>query len=260
MASTTRSTRLGRAHTPLLLALAWKNVRLRYKSSMLGFVWTLLNPLLFLMIFLLVFRHAFPQVPNYAVFALSGLIFWTFFSTATGHIMGALVENAGVLKSLAVPPLAFPLAQLLAGVFNLLLSFLPLAFIMMWFGWRPQPVTLLVLPVTAFFTVFVFGIGLMLCSLNVFFRDINLLWSALLPALFYLTPIAYPADLVPEHLRWIATLNPLYHFIGMERSVLVNATAPDLLEWLTATYIAAFSLLVGLFAHASLRRGYVANY
>ena len=87
MASTTRSTRLGRAHTPLLLALAWKNVRLRYKSSMLGFVWTLLNPLIFLGIFLLIFSNAFPQVPNYAVFALTGLVFWSFFATVSGQAM-----------------------------------------------------------------------------------------------------------------------------------------------------------------------------
>lgn len=254
------SKELRRQHAPLLLTLAWKNVRLRYKSSLLGFVWSLLNPLLFLLIFLLVFRHAFPQVPNYAVFALTGLIFWTFFSTVTGHIMGALVENAGVLKSLAVPTLAFPLAQLLAGVFNLLLSFVPLAIIMMWFGWRPEPANLLVLPVTAIFTVFVFGVGLTLCALNVFFRDINLLWGALLPALFYLTPIAYPEDLVPAHLHWIAALNPLYHFIALERAVLVDGRMPALMDWLTAVYMAALALLLGAWTHNSLRRGYVANY
>lgn len=250
----------GRPGIALLFALAWKNVRLRYKSSLLGFAWTLLNPVLFLLIFLLVFRHAFPSVPNYPVFALSGLIFWTFFSTVSAHVLGALVENAGVLKSLAVPPLAFPLAQLFAGVFNLLLSFIPLALIMAWFGWRPQAVNLLVLPVTALFTVFVFGIGLTLCALHVYFRDIGLLWGALLPAFFYLTPIAYPPELVPEHLRWVAALNPLYHFIGLVREVLVSGNVPGLSAWITASWIAALALVLGLFTHTSLRRGYIANY
>jgi ABC-type polysaccharide/polyol phosphate export permease len=254
------TTHLGRIHAPLLITLAWKNVRLRYKSSALGFAWSLLNPLLFLAIFLLVFRHAFPQVPNYPVFALSGLVFWAFFSTSTGHVLGALVENAGVLKSMAVPPLAFPLAQILAGLFNLLLSFIPFAFILAAFGWRPQFVHLLVLPITALLGVFAFGLGLALCALNVYFRDIGLLWSALLPALFYLTPIAYPPDLVPDGLRWVAALNPLYHFIGLVRSVIVEGNAPNAAAWITSLWIALFALIIGLLTHRLLRRGYIANY
>jgi ABC-type polysaccharide/polyol phosphate export permease len=254
------ATRLGRIHAPLLATLAWKNVRLRYKSSALGFAWSLLNPLLFLAIFLLVFRHAFPQVPNYPVFALSGLVFWAFFSTSTGHVLGALVENAGVLKSMAVPPLAFPLAQILAGMFNLLLSFIPFAFILAAFGWRPAPVHLLVLPITALMAIFSFGLGLALCALNVYFRDIGLLWSALLPALFYLTPIAYPPDLVPAELRWLAALNPLYHFIGLVRSVIVDGSIPEAATWITSVWMALFALMLGLLIHRLLRRGYIANY
>lgn len=253
-------TRLGRGHGPLLLTLAWKNVVLRYKSSLFGFVWSLLNPLLFLGIFLFIFRHAFPQVPNYPVFALTGLIFWAFFSTGSTHVLGAMVENAGVLKSLAVPPLAFPLAQLLAGLFNLLLSFVPFAFILAWFGWRPEPVHLLILPVTALLAAFLFGVGLGLCALNVYFRDIGLLWNALLPALFYLTPIAYPPDLVPARLQWVAALNPLYHFIGSVRSVLVEGTPPTATEWMVLMWMAALAMLSGLFVHHALRRGYIANY
>lgn len=254
------ATRLRPAHTPLLLALAWKNVRLRYKSSLLGFVWTLLNPLLFLGIFLLIFSQAFPQVPNYPVFALTGLVFWTFFSTVSGHILGALVENANVLKSLAVPPLAFPLGQLLAGLFNLALSFVPLAFILAWFGWRPAPVHLLILPATVLFTLFIFGIGLALCALNVYFRDIGLLWSALLPAFFYLTPIAYPPELVPDRLRWISELNPLYHFIGLVRAIIVDGAPPTAGTWITALLIAGVAFSIGMTLHHLLRRGYIANY
>ena len=260
MESVLPATRLRRAHAPLLLALAWKNVRLRYKSSLLGFAWTLLNPLLFLGIFLLIFSQAFPQVPNYAVFALTGLVFWTFFSTVSGHMLGALVENANVLKSLAVPPLAFPLGQLLAGLFNLALSFIPLAFILAWFGWRPAPSHLLILPATALFTVFIFGIGLGLCALNVYFRDIGLLWSALLPAFFYLTPIAYPPDLVPDRLRWIAELNPLYHFIALVRAIIVEGVVPTGEAWITTLLIAAVALSIGMTLHSLLRRGYIANY
>jgi ABC-2 type transport system permease protein len=252
--------RLHRGHIPLLRALAWKNVRLRYKGSMLGFVWTLLHPLLFLGIFLLIFQHAFTQVPNYPVFALTGLIFWTFFATSSGHMLGALTENASLLKSLAIPPIAFPIAQLLAGLFNLLFSLLPFACVLFWFGWRPNPVHLLIVPITLLFAIFLFGVGLSLCALNVYFRDIGHLWTALLPALFYLTPIAYPAELVPEKMRWVAGLNPLYHFIDLVRTVLVNGAWPAADAWVSSTIIALISILSGITLHSALQRGYIANY
>jgi ABC-type polysaccharide/polyol phosphate export permease len=249
-----------RRHLPMLWSVAWKNIRLRYKSSLLGFFWTLFNPLLFLLIFLFIFSTAFPQVANYPVFALTGLIFWSFFATTSGHILGSLVENAPVLRSMAVPPLVFPVSQLMAGLFNLLASLLPFAAILWYFGWRPVPATLLVFPVVALFAAFLFGVSLALCALNVFFRDIGLLWSALLPALFYLTPVAYPPDLVPERLHWVAQLNPLYHFTGLAREVLYAGRMPGLDQWVTALGLALIALLAGLSIFNLLRRGFIANY
>lgn len=251
---------LRRRHLPMLVAVAWKNVRLRYKSSFLGFLWTLFNPLLFLLIFLFIFSRAFPQVANYPVFALTGLILWSFFATTSGHIMGSLVENAPVLRSIAVPPLVFPLSQLLAGVFNLLLSLLPFAAILWWFGWRPSMVTLLVLPAVGLFAVFVYGVSLALCALNVLLRDIGLLWSALLPAIFYLTPVAYPPDLVPDDLRWVAAMNPLYHFTALAREVLYLGRLPDAGQWITTAGIALIALLGGTAVFNLLRRSFIANY
>jgi ABC-type polysaccharide/polyol phosphate export permease len=193
------------------------------------------------------------------VFALSGLIFWAFFATSSAHILGSLVENAAVLKSFRVPPLAFPLAQLMAGLINLLLSFVPFALVLASFGWRPAWVHLLVFPITALFAAFLFGIALALCALNVYFRDVGLLWGALLPAFFYFTPIAYPPDLVPADLRWVAAMNPLYHFIGLVRAVIVDGAVPPPAAWATGVALAAAALGVGLWTHERLRRGYVAN-
>lgn len=245
-------------HLPMLRALAWKNVRLRYKSSFFGFAWSLLNPLLFLLIFLLIFREAFPTVPNYPVFALAGLIFWTCFATMSGHMAQALVDNAGVLRTLPVPPLVFPFAQALASAMNLMFSLVPLLLLLLWFGWRPAPVHLLALPIIVLFLVFVTGIGTVLCATNIYFRDVGLLWSALLPALFYLTPIAYPPELIPADTRWVFGLNPIYHYIGCLRAVLVDGVIPGMWSWLLAFILAAGSLLFGLFVHSRMRAGYVA--
>ena len=251
--------RIRQGHWPLLLELAWRNVRLRYKGSLLGFVWGLLHPLLFLLIFLLVFRQAFPQVPNYPVFALSGLIFWSYFSTTSMHILNALVENAALLRSFRVPSMAFPLAQAMAGLMNLLLALVPFAFILAAFGWRPDWVHMWVLPIVLLLALFLFGLGLALGALNVYFRDMGLLWGALLPALFYVTPIAYPPELVPADLRWVAALNPLYHFIGLVRGVIVDGVVPALGAWALVVLVTLASFVVGLLVHRSLREGYVAN-
>ncbi|MBK9276303.1 MAG: ABC transporter permease [Flavobacteriales bacterium] len=245
---------------PLVLQVAWKNVRLRYKSSLLGFVWTFLNPVIYLAIFLFIFSRAFEQVANYPVFALTGLILWTFFATTSAHVLGALVENAHVLRSLAVPPLVFPLAQLFAGLINLLFSLVPFALLLAAFGWRPQPVHLLALPTLVLFAVFVFGLSLALCTLNVYFRDIGLLWNALLPALFYITPIAYPPDLVPADLRWIAGLDPLYWYIGLFRTIVVDGLSPDAGTLVLVTALSTASLALGMVVYGSLRRGLIANY
>lgn len=249
-----------REHLPMLATVAWKNVRLRYKSSMLGFLWTLFNPLLFLLIFLFIFSRAFDQVENYPVFALTGLVFWSFFATTSAHVLGSLVENAPVLRSMAVPPLVFPLSQLLAGLFNLLLSLVPFAVILWWFGWRPSGATVLVLPALLLFAGFVLGVSLALCALNVLFRDIGLLWSALLPALFYLTPVAYPPDLVPADLRWVAAMNPLYHYTALVREVLYAGRVPDAGQWVTTVGLTLLALLGGLAVFNLLRRGFIANY
>lgn len=244
----------------MVRAVAWRNVRLRYKSSFFGFLWTLLNPLLFLLIFLLIFSEAFPQVENYPVFALSGLIFWSFFATTSAHVMGALVENAAVLRSLAVPPLVFPLAQLLAGLFNLFMSFIPFAVILHLFGRVPHMTDLLVLPIVLCFGAFILGISLALSALNVYFRDIGLLWNALLPAFFYITPIAYPADLIPERMRWIAEANPLYHYIAAFREVLYYGRIPNVEQWVVISGLALLASLMGWVVYRALRPGFIANY
>ncbi|MCB9170650.1 MAG: ABC transporter permease [Flavobacteriales bacterium] len=244
----------------MVMEVAWKNVRLRYKSSLLGFLWTLLNPVLYLLIFLFIFSRAFAEVENYPVFALTGLILWTFFATTSAHVMGSLVENAHVLRSLAVPPLVFPLAQSLAGLFNLVLSFIPFAFILFAFGWRPHPVIILIVPVTLLFAGFVLGVSMALAALNVFFRDIGLLWNALLPAMFYITPIAYPPGLIPQDLRWIIELDPLHHYIRMFRTVVYEGRWPEGDAWVTTAGLTALALILGAAVFRRLRPGFIANY
>lgn len=253
--------RSGMAHyLELVFVVAWKNVKLRYKNSFFGFLWSLFNPLLFLAIFTFIFSQAFPDIENYPLFALTGLIFWAFFSTTSNHILGSVVENAAVLRSVYVPPIVFPFSQLIAGLINLLISFVPFGVIMYFLGFEPNWVNLLVVPCTLLFALFTFGFSVCICAFNVYFRDMGMLWTSLQPALFYFTPIAYSYTLVPESMRWIIKFNPLYHFIELFRSVLYHNELPTQPQVLVCSALTLCSLFVGWLVFTKLKRGFIANY
>lgn len=244
----------------LLFNLAWKNVKLRYKSSFLGFFWSLLNPLLFLLIFSFIFSKAFPDIVNYSVFALTGLIFWSFFATSSGHVLGSLVESATILRSLAVKPILFPVSQIIAGLINLFLSFIPFVFILYYLGWEANWVNIMVIPIALLLAMFTFGIAVGLSALNVYFRDTGMLWGALLPAFFYFTPIAYPPALIPKEMSWVIELNPLYHYILAFRTVLYDAVQITGDQLSTMLALSFGSLLLGMIIFKRLEKGFISNY
>ena len=247
-------------YTELVFVVAWKNVKLRYKNSFFGFLWSLLNPLLFLAIFTFIFSQAFPDIENYPLFALTALIFWAFFSTTSNHILGSVVENASVLRSVYVPPIVFPLSQLIAGLINLLISFIPFGVIMYFLGFDAKWVNLLVIPCTILFALFTFGFSVSICAFNVYFRDMGMLWNSLQPALFYFTPIAYSSTLVPENMRWVMKFNPLYHFVELFRTVLYHGAVPSERQILITGLLTVFMLITGWIVFSKLKRGFIANY
>ena len=211
----------------LAYTLAARNVKLKYKNSTLGFLWSLLTPLLYLMIFTLIFSQAFPSIENYPLFALTGLVFWGFFANSSNQVVQSVVASSGILKSVNVPTIIFPVSNLLAELFNLILSFIPFAVLMYFFGFRPSLETIFIIPFLIMFSMFTLGFSLIICTFNVYYRDIGILWGTLLPALFYFTPIAYSSQLVPEKYVWILKFNPLFHFVNMVRDILYYNTWPE---------------------------------
>lgn len=244
----------------LVWALAWKNIRIKYKNSLLGFFWSLLNPLIFLLIFSFIFGQAFQGVENYKLFALSGLVAWSLFPVATNQVIGSLLENAGVLKSLQIPSLVFPGAAMVSSLINFLLTLIPFSVLMLTFGWVPGVETLALLPVLLLFVLFITGFSLFLCALNIYYRDVGLLWNTFTPAIFYFTPIAYPVQLVPEHIRWVMKLNPVYHFVESFRQVIYAGVFPPAREWLYMFILAAGAWLLGVWVYRKLEKGFISNY
>ncbi len=245
------------SYQQIIFSLTTRNIKVRYKNSVLGFAWSLLNPLVFLGIFVFIFSKAFPAIENYPLYAVTGLIFWTFFSTASNQIVVSILESAEILKSFSIPPIVFPLAALMSALVNLLFSFIPFTALMFFFGFELKWVTLMIIPVILLLAIFTFGLSLLLCSLNVYFRDVSMFWGTINPAILYFTPIAYASTLVPEHLRWLLKLNPLFHYFEIIRDVLYFGRFPSLFYLGTSTMFAVFMLTFGVFTYNKLKRGFI---
>jgi ABC-2 type transport system permease protein len=244
----------------LVTAVAVKNMKMKYKNSALGFVWSLLHPLAYLIIFTIVFSNAFPDIERYSLFALIGLMFWTYFNNTINQMMLSIINNASVLKTIAIPKLLFPFSALAAELFTFLLSFIPFFGLMIFFGLNFSSELLLLIPAVIIFSVFSFGAGLFLCTLNVFFRDIGLLWNTLSPAIFYFTPIAYSSKMIPEKYHLIITLNPLYHYIEFMRIILYQNAVPGIQMWLITISLALCAALIGLLVYHKLKKNFVSFY
>lgn len=244
----------------MVWTLAWKNIRVKYKNSILGLLWSLVNPLLFLLIFSYVFGHAFPDIENYTLFALTGLVIWSLFPVSTSQSAQSLLEGGPILKSLAVPPIVFPLSSLLSSIFQFLFTLIPFSFIMLSFGYEPSIHIWATIPVMFFFFLFIAGLSLLLCSVHVFFRDVGLLWNTLMPAVFYFTPIAYPTTLIPEHIRWAIQLNPVFHFIAPFRQLIYEQQWPNMQSWWLLSATGLLWFIIGLLVFKALQKHFISHY
>ncbi len=223
------------------------NLTARYKRSVLGVAWTLLNPLLTMAVMTFAFSALFRrQVDHYPVYVLSGLILWQFFALTTTHSMNQLASGNSLLRRIYVPALAFPVAAVVTGLINAMISIIPLAAIMVLLG-HPFSVALVTLPVTLGITaVFILGVSLVLSTVAVFFTDVTEMYGAVLRLWFYLTPVMYPEDILPRSFQRFLALNPVYHLLSSWRAPIYSGTVPSLSNILVGGAWATVALVVGL--------------
>ncbi|WP_345078854.1 ABC transporter permease [Nemorincola caseinilytica] len=239
-----------------IYALSKRNVILRYKNSFAGFLWGFFKPLLYLLIFTVIFKQR-SGIDNYVLYATSGLIFWFFFSNSTSQSVSSIIGSAGLLKALNIPSYFFPLSEVLGELFNLLLTLIVFLIIMHWGGLVYDLRLLLIVPCVAMFAIFVYGLNLLLCSMNVFFRDIGIIWGTIQPALFFLTPIAIPETDIPTEYRTIIVNNPIYFFIRLGRGIFYNPEPPSSQLWISCAIIALSMFLVGQFVFNRLKNQFI---
>jgi ABC-type polysaccharide/polyol phosphate export permease len=233
----------------LVLTLVARELKVRYRRSLIGFVWTMLQPLLMMLVFYMVFSKLFRfNLPNYPVYALAGILFWNFFSQSIVASMNSLRGNASLLQKLPVPKAVFPIATVISGVVNLLVALVPTLLIVIFLEHRLSA-ALLFLPVSILLAaLFTLGAGLLLSPLAVFFSDVVELIGVLLTVLMYLTPIFYPMAILPDRVRWVVRFNPLRSILEVFRDPIHYGKIPPLEHLAVSGAIAALALALGAFA------------
>lgn len=226
----------------------------RYQNTALGFLWSLLSPLLLASVLYFFFRHLFGQDENFALNLLVGLMAWRFFATGTTLSLGAIVGKPSLVTKVHIPRQILVLSNVLANLISSLLEFivlLPIIFILL----GHLPVTVLLFPVIHFLYFWpIYGAGLLLASLFVYFRDLNQIWEVLVNVLFFCTPIFYPISIVPGYLMPYYILNPITQFIIMYREVMVAGEIPSLTSVIGVIIVGIAAYFMGNFAFNKLQR------
>jgi ABC-type polysaccharide/polyol phosphate export permease len=231
----------------LIFQLVKRDVLTRYKRSVLGVAWTMLNPLGMMVVLTLAFSKIFRfDVPNYASFILSGLLVWNFFSQTTTAAISALVWGGGLFKRIYIPRATFAISSMGTGLVNLVMALVPLLLIMLVTG-TPIRWTIFFLPVPLLILLlFSLGVGLILSTVAVYFPDVAEMYQILLSAWLYLTPIIYPASVLPEGLRfWMEWLNPMYRIVTLFRLPVYDGRLPTWGEMWPSALTTLVLLVVG---------------
>lgn len=236
----------------LVLLMTGNILKNRYKRSLLGIIWMLLNPLLQTIVLAVAFGALFKSaLPNYAVYLLSGLLAWNFTTQTTQYAMGVMATGSALLKRIYIPRATYVVAVVGNGLVNFVISMLPLLLIVIALqhpissSWLFLPVSMLIL------TTFTLGLALLLSTTAVFFNDSIDIYQIVVQAGFFLTPIMYPPSVLPASVMQWMVLNPFYLMIELFRSPIYNGTIPNLGVVSASAIIAITTLIAGWLVFAN---------
>jgi len=227
-----------------LLQSITRDLRKKYKRTSLGYVWSMLNPLLMLAVLTVVFSNLLPRVEHYALYLFSAMLGWQYFSQTISESLDSIRGNLKIIEQVPIPKYMFVISIAASGLVNFLLWLIALVIVALIVG-RPLPWTCLLIPF-AFLPVFfmTLAISLIFSAANVFFEDVKHLNQVVMRAWYFLTPILYGPDMLPDHIvKWLQ-LNPMFYPINFLRDVIYNGVIPDL--WLYCAMLAMSILLLGV--------------
>lgn len=241
----------------LITHLVGREFRLRYRRTILGWLWAMGYPLARLFVFAFLFTRVLPLgIPNYAAFAFTGIIAWTWFSAGVASATSSAVDRRDLLTRPGLPRATVPVVSVLTDGLDYLVA-LPVLAVFLLIG-EGVPATAVLLPaVMGVQLLFTLGLGFALCAANVYLRDVRLLVDVVLLLGFYLTPVFYDAQSVPENYRFVLSLNPMAHLLGAYRSILLAGRAPSLGPFLLLIGAGAVVFVTGYLIYRSTSPSFV---
>lgn len=231
----------------VLKSLVMRDFKLKYRRSILGVVWSVLNPLLMMTVLTAVFSFMFRfSIENYPLYLILGNILFALVSDSTTEAMHSIIANSSLIKKIKIEKSIFPVEKVLFQLVNFTFSLIAVACVMIFFKIAPTA-NLLFLPLLLLYVVlFSIGLGMVLSSLAVFFRDVIHLWGVIMTAWMYATPIFYPIEQLDGWMQQVMNFNPLYHYVTYFRDIVMWNTTPSLSQNLICLCMALFSFLIGV--------------
>ena len=231
----------------LLKALVSRDLKVKYRRSVLGYIWSVLNPLLMMLVIAIFFSYMFRfQIDNYPVYLICGQVVYNFYSDATKQSMNSILHGGALIKKVKLPKYIFPMARTTSSFVNMLFSLVAVVLVIVITG-APLSPTILLFPLPLIYLFFIsMGIGMILSVLVVYFRDIEHLYGVFLLALMYASPIFYPISALPPSAAFIIKFNPLYHIMIMFRDIMYYGNLPSLRDNIVCMAFTALSMGLGL--------------
>lgn len=229
----------------LIYNLVLRDLKVKYKGSTLGFLWSLLNPLLMIVVYTVAFNYVMKmKVPNFPIFLFSALLPWNFLSSTLSMGVTSITENSNLVKKVYFPREVLPLSIVLVNLFHFCLSFLVLIPALLFFKIIPGFSFLFLVVIVFFQTLFVLGLTLLASALDVYYKDVKHFLEVMLNLWFWLTPIIWPLNMVPDKLQYYVYLNPFTSFVQAYRDIILHNQFPNpfILTILVVTGILVFLL------------------
>lgn len=247
-----------RQYSYLISRLVSRNFNTKYRQSALGVLWSVLNPVFTMLVLYIVFSTLFQNnTENYIVYLFSGIVAWNFFTEAVSLGLESITGNASIINKVYVPRYIYPISNVISALINFLFAHIPLILLCLFTGIRITKAYLMLPLAIGLLFIFACGVAMLMATSNVFFRDTRFLWSIVSMMWMYLTPTFYTESIIPEAYISLYRCNPLYQFITVFRSLLIQGVVPQPEMLITASLMAVVTLALGIWTFSRNQNRFV---
>lgn len=242
----------------VLTALVSKDFKIKYRRSVLGVVWSVLNPLLMMVVMTAVFSYMFKfNIEHFPLYLILGNILFGLMSTATTTAMKSIVDSSSLIKKIRIEKAIFPVEKVLFALANFAFSLIAAVCVMIYLQVFPSWQIILLPVLIIFVMLFSTGLSLLLAALGVFFHDVFHFWEVFITAWTYATPLFYPMDLLEPWMQQVMQFNPMYHYVTYFRDIMMYGTVPGGMEHLICLGMALVTFIVGLLVFRKTEKKFI---